>query len=137
MSTDSHTPGPWRWEFNRQHKAVHLVGGRPRFDLTVMDCVRWGMGSAAPRFRESTLPDLQDMHRLPDRPDWLDYEPGRAHHASWHLLVTHPDARLIEAAPELLEALRMAQTIIGRDPEHKDAAESIAAAIAKATGGKA
>jgi hypothetical protein len=42
-----HTPGPWRWEFNAERKSVDLVGGRPMFDLTVMDFARWGMGNAA------------------------------------------------------------------------------------------
>jgi len=44
------------------------------------------------------------------------------------------DARLIAAAPELLEALKLAQSIIG----HPDDAHSqhIAAVIAKATGEK-
>lgn len=132
------TPGPWRWEFNRKHRSVHLVGGRPRFDLTVMDFVRWGMGGAAPRFREPTLPGLQVMHRLPDRADWLDYEPGRAHHASWHLLVTHPDARLMQAAPNLLQALHRAaaalESVSYSDPSIDSALHLARETIREATG---
>ena len=62
---------------------------------------------------------------------------GRAH-VIWYTTAddgihcAQTDARLIAAAPELYEALRLAQQIIG----HPDDAHSklIAAAIAKATG---
>jgi len=100
-----HTPGPWRWEFNAAHKTVDLVGGRPMFDLTVMDFARWGMGNAVPRFRDTSDDGMNLVDRLCDKPEWLAPEPGREHHKSWHQLVTHPDARLIAAAPDLLEAL--------------------------------
>ena len=32
--------------------------------------------------------------------------PGREHHASWFKLIDNPDANLIAAAPELLDALK-------------------------------
>jgi hypothetical protein len=97
--TAQHTPGPWRWEFNAAHKTVDLVGGRPMFDLTVMDFARWGMGHAVPRFRDTSVDGMNLMDRLCDKPEWIAPEPGREHHKKWHQLVTHPDARLIEAAP--------------------------------------
>lgn len=138
-----HTQGPWRWEFNKKHKTVNLVGGRPMFDLTVMDFARWGMGGAVPRFRDTSQDGLDLMNRLCDKPDWIEPEAGREHHKSWHQLVAHPDARLIAAAPELLEALKDArrklawftdsypQDIVVSESEFF---EPIDAAIAKAEG---
>lgn len=134
MST-THTPGPWRWEFNRKFRNVHLVGGRPQFDLTVMDFVRWGMGGAVPRFRDPAHDGLQLMFRLCDRPDWLARAPGREHHADWHLLATHPDARLMEAAPDLLRELRsLVKQVQSCDGTAQIDIEPARAAIAKATG---
>ncbi len=101
-----HTPGPWRWEFNRAHKSMHLVGGRPMFDLTIMDFARWGMGGAVARLRDTAHDGMNIMHRLCDRPDWIAPFPGRAHHAYWCASVAHPDMKLIEAAPDLLVALQ-------------------------------
>lgn len=105
MSTQKHTPGPWRWEFNGLHKSVSLCGGKPEFDKTVMDFVRWGMGGAAPRFLDGESSFLL-LHRLPDRKDWIKPIPGREHHAAWCAAVDHPDARLIAAAPELLDIVK-------------------------------
>ena len=45
----NHTPGPWRWEVNMKSKSLHLVGGKPKFDLTIIEPTRWGMGSATHR----------------------------------------------------------------------------------------
>ena len=134
--TAQHTPGPWRWEFNAAHKAVDLVGGRPMFDLTVMDFARWGMGHAVPRFRDTSVDGMNLMDRLCDKPEWIAPEPGREHHKKWHQLVTHPDARLIAAAPELLEALNALVAAHGSilDLRESDELKLARAAIAKATG---
>jgi hypothetical protein len=102
----THTPGPWRWEFNAAHKSVHLVGGRPQYDLTVMDFSRWGMGGAVPRFRDTAEDGMNLMDRLCDKPDWISPATGREHHKSWFQLVIHPDARMMAAAPEMAAALR-------------------------------
>ena len=97
MST--HTPGPWRWEVNMKSKSLHLVGGKPQFDLTIIEPTRWGMGSA-------TLMDMQ----------------------------------LIEAAPDMLEALRKAVVLLAGacvhapELEPHETYEAVSAAIAKATG---
>lgn len=101
----NHTEGPWRWEFNWKSKDVHLVGGRPQFDLTVMDFTRWGMGSATPRFRDVSVNGMNIMHRLCDQKDWIEAFPGRSHHLDWCAAVNHPDARLMAAAPVLKAAL--------------------------------
>ena len=131
---DKHTPGPWRWEFNAEHKRLHLVGGRPQYDLSIMDFDRWGMGGAVATLRDTSEDGMNIMHRLCDRPDWIAPFPGRAHHASWCSDVTHPDMRLIAAAPELLE---VAQLILAEDlldflPE--EYVSRVRAAIAKANG---
>ncbi len=101
-----HTSGPWRWEFNAKHRSLTLVGGRPKYDLTVMCFERWGMNGATMGLRDTAHDDLQMMYRVHERPDWIVPEPGREHHKSWHQLLIHPDANLIAAAPELLEALK-------------------------------
>ncbi len=103
-----HTAGPWRWEVNRKSKVINLVGGRPQFDKTVMDFERWGMGGASPRFALQ-FGDAHIMTRLCDNPEWIKPLSGRSHHADWCAGVAHPDAKLIEAAPELLEALELVE----------------------------
>lgn len=128
-----HTAGPWRWEVNRKSKDIKLVGGQPQFDKTVMDFERWGMGGASPRFALQ-FGDAHIMTRLCDKPEWIQPFSGRSHHADWCAGAIHPDARLIEAAPELLEELekltRAIAMFIGDGPELRSAR----AAIAKAKG---
>ncbi|MBR8228063.1 hypothetical protein KDX05_07025 [Burkholderia vietnamiensis] len=106
MNEIKHTPGPWRWEFNRKHKSMQLVGGVPKYDLTVMDFDRWGMGGAVVRLRED-IDGMNLMRRLCDRSDWVTPFPGRDHHADWCAGVTHPDMKLIEAAPDMALVLEM------------------------------
>lgn len=137
MSAPIFTPGPWRWEFNKSHKSMKLVGGRPQYDLTIMDFDRWGMGGAVATLRDTAEGGMNIMHRLCDRPDWIEPFPGRKHHAEWCADVVHPDMRLIAAAPELLEALRMmleSHAIPSTDCKERPAYEAARAAIAKATG---
>lgn len=120
-----HTPGPWRWEINLKSRVVRLTGGvRPLYDLTVMDFVRWGMGNAAPRFI--------DQDHLMERADtYAAVVPGREHHAQWFQGLSHPDAHLIAAAPDLLAALRAVVSVADRKTDEFDLAHS---AIAKAEG---
>ena len=102
MSEAKYTPGPWRWEVNEKHKTVQLVGGVPKYDLTVMGFKRWGMHDAVATMRDPEVDGMNIMHRCTD---WAHPVPGREHHASWLKTIDHPDARLIAAAPDLLEAL--------------------------------
>lgn len=132
-----YTPGPWRWEFNSWSRNLHLVGGRPRYDLTIMDFVRWGMGGATVRLRDTEHEHLQVMHKLHERADWIKQFEGRAHHADWCADVIHPDMRLISAAPELLEALQGlldAHAVPSSICAERPAYEAAKAAIAKALG---
>jgi len=130
-----HTCGPWRWEYNAEHKSVHLVGGKPQYNLTVMDFARWGMGGAVPRFRDTSLDGMNLMDRLCDKQNWIATEPGREHHKNWFCLVTHPDARLMASAPDLLEAL---QAFVNHGTCYSsDEMQKAKDAIAKATGEQA
>ena len=115
-----HTPGPWRWEFNAEHKRLHLVGGRPQYDLSIMDFDRWGMSGAVATLRDTSEDGMNIMHRLCDRPDWIAPFPGRAHHASWCSDVTHPDMRLIATANpsiilSLIDRLKKAEAELERE----------------------
>lgn len=59
-----------------------------------------------------TAPDgMNLMHKLHERPDWLSPFVGREHHATWCQSVTHPDARLIAAAPDLRELIAAHEAI--------------------------
>jgi hypothetical protein len=134
-----YTPGPWRWEINRKHRGLHLVGGLPQYDLTIMNFARWGMGGAVATLRDTAEAGFNIMHRLPDRPDWIAPLPHREHHADWCAGVTHPDMLLMAAAPDLLEALRALVDMdvsYQRGPVVEDAVEKARAAIAKATQGE-
>lgn len=135
--TTNHTPGPWRWEFNAEHRSVNLVGGRPQYDLTVMDFTRWGMAGAGIRLRELDPRGMDLLHKLHERPDWVAAFPGREHHKHWRAAVIHPDMRLIEAAPDLLAGAEAAWNCIAElpsTPARVEAAQLLINAIAKAKG---
>lgn len=96
---------PWRWELSLHSKRLHIVGGRPRFDLTVMDFERWGMGSATIRLRELEHDGMNIMHKLHERHDWIKPHAGREHHADWCADIAHADAAYIVAAANAAPAL--------------------------------
>ncbi len=132
----SHTPGPWRWELNPASKQVRLVGGKVKYDLNVMDFVRYGMSNAAPRFNVERREHLHLMTRADELGSIV---PGREHHAEWFQSVNHPDANLIAAAPVLLEACEMlVQGYESASADLSSYAASVAvarSAIRKAKGG--
>lgn len=100
MSETKFTPGPWRWEISLTSKRIVIAGGTPKFDLYVLDFVRWGMNRAAPRFldHEKSIGGLMLMERAET---FAAIVPGREHHKSWFQSIDHPDAHLIAAAPDL------------------------------------
>ena len=135
----SHTPGPWRWELNEKSKSLHLVGGKPQFDLTIIQPTRWGMGGATLMIRDTAHDGMNIMHKLHERRDWVAPFPGREHHANWCSAVRHPDMQLIEAAPDMLEALvgllsRYVRVVELWDPEEEREVIAARSAIAKAQG---
>ena len=133
----NYTPGPWRWELNRKHHGVSICGGKRPFDLTVMDFVRYGMSRAAPRFLEPL--DDSSMMLLHRCERYAATVPGREHHADWFQTIDHPDAHLIAAAPDLLEALKTlldsgCQCPVQEPGKHWASCEKARAAVAKAEG---
>jgi hypothetical protein len=124
-----HTPGPWRWEVNMAQKTIQLCGGKPQYDLTIMDFSRWGMNGARPR-----VLDHADHMLLREAEDYRVIVPGREHHASWFQGIDHPDMNLIAAAPELLEKLKEAVEFIEGIGSPVRCTIDFRAAIAKAEG---
>lgn len=134
------TPGPWRWEVNLGSRTIRLCGGVPRYDLTVMDFVRWGMGNAAPRFRRMSAPCYNIMYRIEH---FARVVLGREHHSDWFRRIDHADARLMEASPELLINLekllayhQWAKSPGQWDEEPKDPEAEVVALIARVRGVK-
>ena len=103
------TPGPWRWEVNMKSKRIQLCGGKPQYDLTVMDFARWGMNGARPR-----VLDFSDNMLLREAEDYRAVVPGREHHASWFQGINHPDMNMISAAPDMYDAIKAA---LADDPD--------------------
>ncbi len=138
----AHTPGPWRWEVDLKHHRVQLCGGRPQFDKTVMSFVRWGMSNAAPEF----VHDDGDYPKLTRCDTLTAIVLGREHHKDWFQTIDNADARLIAAAPDLLEALQFVDAWISNPLSSYSYAvleglfvssrDRIQTAIAKATGTK-
>lgn len=145
MPEPKFTPGPWRWEVNLDSKRVELAGGTPRYDVDVLQFVRWGMSGAAPQFRED-VDRMNIMHRADELAVPVK---GREHHANWFRTIAHPDAHLIAAAPDLYEALSSVEwqiintypDICEMDESHDDGImlsvkdmRAVLAALAKARG---
>ena len=130
----THTPGPWRWEVNRAHKSVKLCGGPPergfgRYDLTVMEFRRYGMTAAAPVFWHW---DYDKLVGRPQRADELAVAvEGREHHASWFADISHPDARLIAAAPDMLQLIKDIEESLTADGTYRGLQEACRAIMAK------
>ena len=129
-----YTPGPWRWEINETSKIVHLVGGKPMFDLTIIQPERWGKCSSTLMVRDTAHYGMNLMHKIHERRDWINPFFGRDHHASWCSGVKHPDMQLIEAAPDLLEALKSVLDMVSSGKTSLGLVEYARSAIAKATG---
>jgi hypothetical protein len=68
------------------------------------------MASATPMFRRTNPGDLAFGGVLCKASDFGTPIPGEEHH-DWDKLLDHPDARLIAAAPDLLEACKGIETV--------------------------
>lgn len=128
MSTSKHSAGPWYWVVNEASRQVELRSAKHD---TVMAFRRWGMNGATVMF---CLQGILEPARK-----FAKVVKGREHHASWFQDVGHPDARLIAAAPDLLDVLQRLTEhidICDLDSYHDDWHDALKA-IAKATGGDA
>ena len=141
--TKQHTPGPWVWRGNAYAQDVYLStlhGGRK----VVMGFSRWGTAGAQPTFQgPNSLRYAKDLLKFEvGDPSVTGVAEARDNNSVYRLHIAdidHPDARLIEAAPELLDALEALMVTIDAqinaglrwDPETVVATR---AAIAKARG---
>ena len=90
------TSGKRRWNVNRKSKCVHLDGGTPQYDLSILCFSRWGMGGATVEFIRGAKPYMCDG--FDKAQDVAVPIPGRAHHADWCADIDNPDAAFIAAA---------------------------------------
>lgn len=145
MTEFKHTPGPWEWFGNARSNSIYLAtthSGR-RY---VMGFKRWGFSGAQPQFQpgDRGLVDASELLKFEvgDR-DVVGVKQAKANTSVYRMDVKGidcADARLIAAAPELLEAIvklrhNMRMSVTG--VEARKAWDKANAAIAKATGGAA
>ena len=95
----SYTPGPWRWYANSKTKRACLATP-DRGRVFVMQFARAGMQGAQPVFQvapggSGIMTPLFELGGVATAPDH-----------NGEVEVTHPDALLMAAAPELLAALQ-------------------------------
>ena len=139
--TTQHTTGPWRGEVRPRDRVVELVGGGKRmYDLTVLQPTRWGTNGATVLLQETDKSQPRITHKLMrERPDWCPPLPSRKHHAAWIQTVNHPDLLLIQAAPDMLQAMRRSVLVlaavcerhpeIGADEVYKEVSRAIEEAV--------
>ena len=92
------------------------------------------MCSSTLMVRDTAHYGMNLMHKIHERRDWINPFFGRDHHASWCSGVKHPDMQLIEAAPDLLEALKSVLDMVSSGKTSLGLVEYARSAIAKATG---
>jgi len=109
MTDIKHTPGPWSFDENQ-----HLAAGNRSYGILTL----------APAFNS-------------DNEDW-PYHPRVAcvqvGHGSAPKEIAKANARLIAAAPELLQALKSAEIVLSEKSPNGAVLKEIRSAIAKATG---
>lgn len=143
-----HTPGPWGWFGNASSNTIQLatVNQGRRY---VMLFRRWGMAGAQPVFQpaDRMVPASQlCTFEVGDR-DVVGVDAAKANASVYRYDIRGidcADARLIAAAPDLLEALEAMTRVFVPFPredtegwrEEHEAYEEARAAIALATGAK-
>lgn len=135
MAASNHTPGPWQWMGNVDNKSIYLAAPANGIDK-VMDFVRFGMQGAQPRFSDAGLMwPSSNAVRFAVCPEAMSRDDERVYRGDVSG-IDHPDARLIAAAPELLQVCEdVAQGDFRKDPELSSAIwEAAIAAVAKARG---
>ena len=100
---EKHTHGPWYWHIDKKNKEVYLRSSK----MYVMGFCRYAMYGAQPIF-------LNELRLTQKAENFSAVVPGREHHADWYQTIDHPDARLIAAAPEMLEVI----TTVMRGPKN-------------------
>lgn len=99
--TAVHTGGPWYWHVDSNGRISLRTPDRGQ--LIVMDFARVGMQAAGPRFAYwDGMEDGKPRARLG----------GILMAATPNTIAGHPDAKLMEAAPDLLAALKLARECI-------------------------
>ena len=132
-----HTPGPWAWFGNASSNSLYLAtthSGR-RY---VMGFKRWGMRGAQPQFQpgKNGLVDASELLQFAVGDKSVrGAEQAKADSSVYRYDISGidcADARLISAAPDLLEALKVAQLWLDVDGRYD--MQGINAAITKAEG---
>lgn len=101
-----HTPAPWYWHGNAGSKTLYLAAGSKR--KFVMQFARWGTQGAQPRFEVNMrMVDAKDLVQFEvGNPDVVGVDAAKNDPSVYRLDITgisHPDAILIAAAPDLLK----------------------------------
>lgn len=132
MNIAKSTPGPWYWHIDSQ--GAPSLRTPDRGQLIVMDFGRLGMQRGTARFAEwpgiSSGVQRQRLGGiLCDAKHWFSPESG----------INHPDARLIAASPDLMDAARAAMICIGElspTQARVETMQALQAAVEKAGGGE-
>lgn len=141
------TPGPWGWFGNTDNHEIYLATPDRGMQF-VMRFARFGMNKGQPTFQvDGRMVEAKHLVKF-DVGDGkaTGVEAGKADPGVYRMDVTgidHPDARLIAASPDLLEACQAARRAfaelngnVSREVWERlyEVTQTLDAAIAKATG---
>jgi len=110
VSDAKHTPGPWAWYGSTSSNSIYLATV-DRGRQWVMGFKRWGFRGAQPDFSVNHIMTPASELVLFDvakdvKGDAAAKQEGSGVYRRDFSVIDHPDARLIAAAPDLLEALK-------------------------------
>lgn len=130
-----YTKGPWQWFGDAKYGGFYLATP-DRGRQFVMRFTRMGMQSAQPMFQvNGFMKDARDLCKFEvGNRDITGYDQAKKDPSVYRydvIDIDHPDAHLIAAAPDLLEALQAIVALTDRNTIEFDRAK---AAIAKALG---